>query len=280
MRSLTEKRLKIIFDKGLKFTPTSGQINAFAGDLRRLNAQYWYEALLSLVKSKRINGKIHHAGTLRQMAHRVYARKMAEASELGVLLGTFESAYRSTIAVSMEDHYGTQRWWRPVEEAMRQGLPLQSVVSINGRPVSRDFVETVSRLLLDIDGDRNRLLTGRKLLSCKTGYHLLGHSNLYHLQVLIEYQWTPVFNRPYFGRPGRPGLTKGKFHEKFERVRKARNELFHHRPVAGKADVIRVAEELLDYIDVSARYHVQAVTVEISAPMAFGIPADKVRHNL
>lgn len=280
MRSLTEKRLKIIFDRGLKLTPTSRQIDAFAGDLRRLNAHFWYEALLSLVKSKRISKKIERVDTLRQMAHRVYARKMAEASQLGVLLGTFESAYRSTIAVSMENHYGTGEWWRPVEEAMRQGLPLQSVVSINGRPVTPAFVKALSRILLEIDGDRKGVLTGRKLSSCRTGYHLLGYSMLSHLRILIEEQWTPVFNGPYFGRPGRPNLTKGKFRDKFERILKARNDVFHHRPVSGKADVIRVAEELLDYIDVSARHHTQAVMAEISAPMAFGLPADKVRHNL
>ncbi len=277
MSTPTQLRLKALFVRGLKFTPTPAQLAAFEGDLRRLNAAYWKEAVLSVVRSKQISGRISNPATLRAAVNAIYGRKIAEASNLGVLLGTFECAFRSTVAVGMEDYFGMRFWWLGIENAMRNGNDATSITRIGTRPISRDLANVIGDILSYIDGDRNGNLVGRTLRTIKNGYELLGHTTLSQLQRLIENQWA-LFNPMYFGRPGRPNLTKGKFTPKFKRVRDARNDIFHHRPVAKKSEIVSLAEELMDYIDVSASQMVGNIAASTPGAFAFSRAVEK-RHN-
>jgi hypothetical protein len=57
---------------------------------------------------------------------RVYNRKVAEHAQLFPIFHTFETAFRSTIAVTLEEHYRHARWWRPIYKRLRRGAVCDS----------------------------------------------------------------------------------------------------------------------------------------------------------
>jgi hypothetical protein len=73
------------------------------------------------------------------------------------------------------------------------------------------------------------------------------HCDLAHIRQLIREHWGAFTSR--FQRLKQAPLND--FEAKFERIREARNTVYHHRSLSGMSSVVIAAEELLDRLDFS-----------------------------
>jgi hypothetical protein len=103
------------------------------------------------------------------------------------------------------------------------------------------------------------------------GYEFLQCCDLIHIKQLIEEHWN-VFSSTF--KP----LTFADFLAKFERVRVARNEVYHHNSVAGMSDVVSAAEELLDRLNFSLRFVYNKIAAGKVTLPTFCIPIEP-RHR-
>jgi hypothetical protein len=96
------------------------------------------------------------------------------------------------------------------------------------------------------------------------GYDLLEQVPLSHLSALIEKHW-PLFSGHFVFRGKK--YSWADFSKRFERVRAARNAVYHHRSYAGFSDVYSAAEELLACLDFPlAKIHKRISNSRCSAP--------------
>jgi hypothetical protein len=103
------------------------------------------------------------------------------------------------------------------------------------------------------------------------GYEFMHDCYLNNIRQLIEEHWS-VFS-PKFAP-----LTLADFTSKFERVREARNAVYHHRSLSGMSDVVNAAEELLDRLNFSLQFVHNKISECEPAKPSFTIPTDK-RHR-
>lgn len=210
--------------------------------------------------------------------HRVYHRKLAEQSGLYAVFHILESAYRSRLAIWMEAHYGTQTWWEPVLQRLRDRDRYGSSATmdrINGVPISNGAVRAMENMLKNVEGER----LDRGILSGASGYEVLSHAKLSDIEELIHEQWAGFKSQLHDTLKNGKPLDQGIFRGKFKRVRDARNVAYHHREVAQRTDIISTAEELLDFIDVHLGSAVENV-VHAGIRMPTFLVSCEERHRL
>jgi hypothetical protein len=130
------------FSEHLPFTPTAGQVADFKSDLA-LVSPFLMEASLIEVKSGTLgNILVYRPNEWRAAIFKVYYRKVAEHAQLFPVFHSFETAFRSTVALQLEQHYSHKRWWRAVYEAMRKGQAPKPRCVDNGTVfASRNFTD-------------------------------------------------------------------------------------------------------------------------------------------
>ena len=199
---------------------------------------------------------------------KVYNRKVAELAQLFPIIHSFETALRSTVAVMLEQHYQHQRWWRAIYEELRRGGNAKSIRTIGRSSVSKRAAFRIGKILCEIDGAD---LSRGTIDGMTNGYEFLQSCDLAHTRQLIEEHWS------IFASRFRP-LTAADFSAKFERVRHARNAVYHHKSLSGMSDVVSAAEEILDCMNFSLRFVYEKVcSCEPTPPhFAFQIEA---RHR-
>ncbi|NKM42075.1 hypothetical protein GFL68_28200 [Rhizobium laguerreae] len=184
----------------------------------------------------------------------------------------FETAYRSYSVARLESIYRTDEWWRPVEIALASGNDLRQINKINGSTVSRATVKTIEHILTG-PGSGGLRRVG-------SGYELLASGTMAHVGQMIEQHWCHMIsalNPKHKHRPqGR--MTSQEFMGLFNRVRNARNDLFHHRLVSGQDRLIEIVEELLDLLDIHLGDTYGKIAASNVTPLAFKIPVE-MRHG-
>ncbi|HXW48602.1 MAG TPA: hypothetical protein VEK31_04080 [Xanthobacteraceae bacterium] len=207
----------------------------------------------------------------RPLIFQIYNRKVAEHAQLFPIFHTFETAFRSTVAVTLEDHYHHARWWRGIYNQLRNGNSATSITQIGGVPIPSHAAHRIGQIMMAIDGDQWQ----RNIVSgLKNGYQFVEWCDLGHIRQLIEEHWR-VFS-PRFAQPKR--LTLADFKAKFDRVREARNDVYHHKAVARLANVVATAEELLDYLNCSIDFVYHKITAATPTAPQFSFPIQH-RHN-
>jgi len=239
MSAASHRVLSGLFQKNLNFTPTAADITRFERDLAVVSPSLMRDALIELSqgKSQRPAG----AGQWRDAIYAIYNRKVAEHAQLFPVFHCFETAFRSRVAVTLEDHYQIPQWWAPAAKALSSGATANAVTRIG--------------VVDPLQGERRRAIhlmvsemTQWKLdvMSFADGYELLERSTLNQVKRLLSSHW-PLF-RNFFVNPAGQPLMQSVVEEKFDRVHAARNSVYHHLSFAGMTDVYLTAEELLDYI--------------------------------
>jgi hypothetical protein len=79
-------------------------------------------------------------------------------------------------------------------------------------------------------------------------------------------------------RRGTAKLTASDFPEKFDRVRSARNDVYHHKSTPKLANVVATAENLLDYLDCAVGFVYQKIKDSRPIPPSF-VVAIEPRHK-
>jgi hypothetical protein len=200
----------------------------------------------------------------------VYNRKVAEHAQLFPIFHTFETAFRSTVAVTLEEYYRHPRWWRGIYEQLRKGNPATTIEKIGGMPITRDAAHLIGEIIFSIDGES---LQKSSVNNFVNGYEFVECCDIGHIRQLIEKHWSAF--SPRFS--GTKRLTLNDFQKKFNRVRDARNDVYHHKSVARLAGVVATAEELLDYLNCSIGFVYRKITESTAASLKFLLPIE-ARH--
>jgi hypothetical protein len=268
MPTASQRVLLEFFQNDLPFTPTPGQVEQFERDLALVSPNLMRAAL----KEAKAGRALHDRNFAQRRAaiFGVYYRKVAEHAQLFPIFHTFETAFRSTVAVELETHYGQADWWTPIKQAIRSGQNPRSVARIGAHGVSRDAAHLIGQIIRSIEAKKPAALAGGI-----DGYEFVELCDLSHIGRLVNTHWG-VF-APQF-RTGTP-LTSHDFEAKFHKVREARNGVYHHQSVAGMAGVVTAAEELLDRLGCSLDFAYSKIKGASPSAPAFNIPAGG-QHNL
>jgi hypothetical protein len=235
------------FVNHLPFTPTAGQIDDFSKDLS-LISPYLMEASLIEVKLGSLGKRIAEGREWRPAIFAVYNRKIAEHELLFPIFHSFETAFRSTVSVTLERHYQEAKWWRGIYDTLRTGHPARSVTHIGKIKIPKDTAHAIGEIIYAIDGNsfEHHVVGG-----FGNGYQFTECCDLSHISRLITAHW--ALFAPRFVRGGNR-LSVTHFNTKFGIVREARNDVYHHKSVARMKDVVANAEDLLDYLDFSLAF--------------------------
>ncbi len=119
----------------------------------------------------------------------VYNRKVAEHALLFPIFHCFETAFRSTVAVRLEQHYQHARWWRHIHQQMRNGVDPKTIATINNVQVGKRIPFLIGHIIRSIDGNcfQKNIVGG-----LQNGYEFLEFCTLSQVRQLVEEHW-PVF---------------------------------------------------------------------------------------
>jgi hypothetical protein len=231
----------------LPFTPTAGQVDDFKKDLS-LVSPYLMEAALVEVKNGTLGKKLSQGKDWRPAIFQVYNRKVAEHAQLFPIFHSFETAFRSTVAATLEDYYAEKIWWEPINKQIRAKNRPGAIKKIGQQKITTDTANAIAQLIFAIDGPELKRNTVGSFIN---GFQFLECCDLAHVARLIEEHWT-IFGPMFVRNKNKLSLTH--FKTKFRTVREARNDVYHHKSVARMTGVISNAEDLLDYLGFSLRF--------------------------
>jgi hypothetical protein len=255
----------------LPFTPTSGQVDDFKKDLS-LVSPYLMEASLVEVKNGTLGKNLALGKDWRPAIFQIYNRKVAEHAQLFPVFHSFETAFRSTVAVSLEEHYGEKVWWKFIDAKVRAGKDPRDITFIGRQKITRDTANSIAQLIYSIDGaDLHRNAVG----GFTNGFQFLECCELAHVARLIEDHWS-IFSARFIRKQNR--LSLNHFKAKFKTVREARNDIYHHKSVARMTGVVTNAEDLLDYLGFSLCFVFDKVADAAPQEPRFLIKTEK-RHR-
>ena len=244
MPDISMEILSRFFQQHLPFCPTPRQVDGFKADLSLVSPFLMEAALMEVRAGTRGYRVIHRPDEWRAAIFSVYNRKVAEHSQLFPIFHSFEIAFRSTVAVALEAHYQHKRWWRAIYNELQRGGRAKNISTIGPVPIGHRAAWRIGQIMREIDGVD---LSGTSIAGLNNGYEFMDCCDLNHAKQLIEEHWS-IF-APRFAP-----LTLNDFSAKFDRVREARNKVYHHKSVARRTAVIAAAEELLDHLQFSLRF--------------------------
>ncbi|UPK35485.1 hypothetical protein IVB18_47360 [Bradyrhizobium sp. 186] len=252
------------FENYLPFTPTPGQVDDFKKDLS-LVSPYLMEASLVEVKNGALGKTLSQGKDWRPAIFQVYNRKVAEHAQLFPVFHSFETAFRSTVAVALEEYYQIPQWWDIIYKRLRAAGDARTITQINGKKIATDASHSIGEIIFAIDGQRFQ----RCLVSgFSNGFQFLECCELSHVARLIEDHWflfAPKFTRK------KNKLSLVHFKAKFKVVREARNDVYHRKSVARMTGVVSHAEDLLDYLGFSLNFVCSKVADSVPQELRFAI---------
>lgn len=263
MPTASQRILLDFFQHHLHFTPTPGQVDRFERDLHLVSPYLMGAALKEAAANRALIRRSFD--DQRAAILSIYYRKVAEHAQLFPIFHTFETAFRSTVAVELETHYGRAAWWMPVRLALQRGGRARSISNIYGVPIASDTAHLIGQIIFSIEGQR---LNKPQLDTVVDGYAFSELCDLSHIGDLMAKHWS-VFSHRYF-QAGQP-MTHNEFTAKFRTVREARNDIYHHKSVARMKNVVNSAEELLDRIGCSLCFSYHKVTAAKVTPPHFQV---------
>jgi hypothetical protein len=253
--------LKEFFVNHLNFTPTAGDILLFERDLAVVSPSLMRASLAEIRNTQPMQSG--RARDWREAIYRVYNRKVAEHAQLFPLFHSFETAFRSVTAVTLENHYQQPKWWAPFEVALKTGAHAKTITKIGAIGISTDVAVAMTYMVDDLI--RKKV----SLTALTNGYELLTETDLSRVGALIFHHW-PIF-KPFFVRKSVP-LSRAHFMTKFDRVRDARNSVYHHKSFAGFTDCYQSAEDLMAYLSFPLeRIHAKIAAAKCAPPAYVGL---------
>lgn len=236
MPDISYEFLTKFFQEHLPFTPTASQVEDFQRDLRLVSPYLMEASLIEVRAGTQGYLLVYQPKEWRAAIFGVYNRKVAQHAQLFPIFHSFETAMRSTVAVALERHYSHARWWRAIYEQVRQAKNPKDVKVIGCQPITRHVAFRIGQIIRDLDHDDI-------IEPLQNGYEFLHCCHLHHIRQLIEEHWS-VFSLEL------APMTSADFVSKFERIRRARNDVYHHKSISGMADVVNAAEDILDRLGV------------------------------
>jgi hypothetical protein len=267
MLDACHRHLTDFFANYLPFTPTSRDIELFETDLRLVSPFIMKAALKEVASGTAL--RYRPISEWRKAIFKVYNRKVSEHAQLFPVFHSFETAFRSTVAVELEAFYQQSDWWMPVKKEMILSESSREEIQIHGRHIPRETVSLIKKLIGDIEyKDKIDVST------IADGYELLQLCSLNHIRELVIDHWS-LFAARFIRRQQ---MSQKDFSAKFYRIMNARNDIYHHKSVAHLSNVVSTAEELLDSLNFSLRFATLEFATSTPKALQFKNPVLK-RHN-
>lgn len=227
--------------------PSRLEQQAFQTELARLNLNVMWAALKAteaVAQQTKRAPKDPRAAVLAQ-----YERIAAAIAQLFPVFFIFESAWRPYVAARLLLIHGGEGWWHDVRDAVARGDDPYAVSTLGTRPARTEVVKSLVHILgaLSQPGRLN------------TTYELVEEASLSHLEFLIDRHWTEM-SHPFSRTIALGTATSQQFGALFKRVRRARNDAYHHRVVSDRAAVLAAAEQLVDLLDIHLETRVMGIT--------------------
>jgi hypothetical protein len=267
MLDACHRHLTDFFANYLPFTPTSRDIELFETDLRLVSPFIMKAALKEVASGTAL--RYRPISEWRKAIFKVYNRKVSEHAQLFPVFHSFETAFRSTVAVELEAFYQQSDWWMPVKKEMILSESSREEIQIHGRHIPRETVSLIKKLIGDIEyKDKIDVST------IADGYELLQLCSLNHIRELVIDHWS-LFAARFIRRQQ---MSQKDFSAKFYRIMNARNDIYHRKSVAHLSNVVSTAEELLDSLNFSLRFATLEFATSTPKALQFKNPVLKL-HN-
>lgn len=236
MPQANQRVLNNLFVHHLHFTPTPDDTRQFEADLAVISPSLMKASLIELSA-----GTWRPAGGKgwRKAMFDIYNRKVAEHAKLFPVFHCFETAFRSHAAVVIEEQYKIPQWWGPLYKELNGG-PQASIIGVQ-QSVNAERRKAI-RIMV------GNMMSYVNVMACQDGYELLENAELADIKRIILAHW-PIFKAP-FRIKGNP-ISENVFRDKFDKVRLARNDVYHHKSFGGMTDVYDNANDLLRCINFS-----------------------------
>jgi hypothetical protein len=236
--------------------PSKLQLDIFKTDLARLNLDVMSAALKQAEAVVQATKRPPRDVRLAVLAQ--YDRVLASIGQLFPVFFIFESAWRSYAAARLSLIYGRDDWWHGVRDAVAQKKDPRTVTRLGTLPARTEVLVIVSRILAPIQAPGGLSST----------YDLMAEATLGQVERLIGRHWTDM-SSPFSSPAGSVAMTSGRFEALFAKVRRARNDAYHHRTVSDRAGTVSAAEQLLDLLDLHLGDRVAAVSATQLPSLAF-----------
>ncbi|KHA63108.1 hypothetical protein [Sphingomonas sp. Ant20] len=238
--------------------PTRLQLDQFRTDLARLNLDVMAAALRQTERIAQDRKRPPQDVRLAVLGQ--YDRLVASIGQLFPVFFAFESAFRSYAAARLSLIYGSEDWWHGVRDAVASGAPVSTITDLNGRSAIPEVVMVVSRIL-SASPQRDRLATT---------YDLIEEATVGQVERLIERHWTDMAT-PFSDTAALGVPTSAVFVALFSRVRRARNDAYHHRLVPNAHAAVSAAEQLLDLLDIHLGTRVAPIMTAQPPQLSFAV---------
>lgn len=241
------------------------QLDMFRADLARLNLNVMSAALRQTEAIAQTTKRAPKDARLAVLGQ--YQTIVGSIGQLFPVFFVFESAWRSYSAARLALIYGNEGWWHDIRDVVERGDDLSAIATLAGAPAKPEVVKIVARIL------EAAPLPG----NLSTTYDLIEEATIGQIGRLIQRHWTDM-SSPFSSRAALRQPTSGRFDDLFAKVRRARNDAYHHRVVSDRAAVVLAAEQLLDLLDVHLGERVTGINEVTLAPLRFTLFRD-ARHN-
>lgn len=239
----------------LPVAPEQDDLARFKLMASKLNQMILIEAIKSITGIRGI--KFNPPRNYEKDVLKLYRVKCREIASITPYFFVFESAFRSYLANKIQAHHGSAIWWRSVEAALTSDPPCPDTAP----GFTRQQDNCARQALLDIDEDKNRpgVLNIRRLAGVQHGSELFSMFELGTLGRLISAYWA-VLKGDFDQREcGGDRLGENKFIDIFGKIRRARNEAYHHNPVREKEVIREEIIYLLSHIKIDAEAEVNHI---------------------
>lgn len=250
----------------LPAAPDQAVIDRWRADLTVVSSGLLSGAIQEFAGAVLVRPEKANVPDIREEIYRIYNRKVAEHAQMFPMFHTLETAFRANLASELETHYGIQAWWEPVLKAMMSSArDLKAIRRIGVIDVKPDIPYRMSKIV--------QVMLDKKIgvPAFKTGVDFVEACDFAHLIHLVEDHWSLFAGKFHFKGRAVPRQTAVAF---LERIRLARNAVYHHQSFEGAPGVYDAADVLLQCLGVRlAKIHPAIAGAHCKPPPYFPKPA-------
>lgn len=223
----------LIISKNIKINSKNREYDKIKKSISVLNFAYLEKASIQL-KHSLANPSFRTPTSKHKALFSIYNNLIKEHQIMFLLFNIFENALRSKAAILITEYYSTSKnddWWKDISKLDRDLLsPVQSAIT--------------------------QLHKNGVLISQIDTFNIFDTFSFGQLEHIYNNLWNilkDIFDATIFNGHSLPSLTQKQFKERISRIRNARNDIAHHKPIhytgnTNRRSLINDVELLLSYM--------------------------------
>lgn len=223
----------LIISKNIKINSRNQEYNKIKNSISVLNFAYLEKASIQL-KYSLANPKFKTPTSKHKALFSIYNKLIKEHQIMFLLFNIFENALRSKAAILITENFSSinsDDWWKDISKLDKDLLaPIQSAIT--------------------------QLHKNGVLISTIDTFDIFDTFSFGQLEHIYTNYWgilKYIFDATTFNGHSLPSLTQKQFKERISRIRNARNDIAHHKPIhytgnTNRRSLINDVELLLSYM--------------------------------